>query len=198
MKYIREFIVRTVVGGVFVVVPAYLAFLLLLKGMQSAEGLVRPVAALMPGGTAAQDLLSVAVILLVCFLVGVAVRTRVGRTVRRRIERVFFERLPGYGLIRSLTQRLAGQGGETAWKPALVEIEEALVPGFIIEEHEDGQYTVFVPSVPTPLAGAVYILTRARVHPLDVPFTQAIQSISRWGAGSRDLMAAMQAPHAHT
>ena len=31
MKYIREFIVRTVVGGVFVVVPAYLAFLLLLK-----------------------------------------------------------------------------------------------------------------------------------------------------------------------
>jgi uncharacterized membrane protein len=152
----------------------------------------------MPGGTAAQDLLSVAVILLVCFLVGVAVRTRVGRTVRRRIERVFFERLPGYGLIRSLTQRLAGQGGETAWKPALVEIEEALVPGFIIEEHEDGQYTVFVPSVPTPLAGAVYILTRARVHPLDVPFTQAIQSISRWGAGSRDLMAAMQAPHAHT
>jgi uncharacterized membrane protein len=198
MKYIREFIVRTVVGGVFVVVPAYLAFLLLLKGMQSAEGLVRPVAALMPGGTAAQDLLSVAVILLVCFLVGVAVRTRVGRTVRRRIERVFFERLPGYGLIRSLTQRLAGQGGETAWKPALVEIEEALVPGFIIEEHEDGQYTVFVPSVPTPFAGAVYILTPARVHPLDVPFTQAIQSISRWGAGSRDLMAAMQAPHAHT
>ena len=186
------------VGGVFIVVPAYLAFLLLLKGMQSAAGLVRPVAVLMPGGIVTQDLLSLAVILLVCFIVGVAVRTRGGRAVREGIERVFFERLPGYGLIRSLTQRLAGQGGETAWKPALVEIEAALVPGFIIEEHEVGRYTVFVPSVPTPFAGAVYILTRARVHPLDVPFTQAIRSISRWGAGSRDLMAAMQAPHAHT
>ena len=198
MKYMREFIVRTVVGGVFVVVPAYLAFLLLLKAMQSAEGLVRPIAALMPGATAAQDLLSIAVILLVCFLVGVAVRTRVGRAAKKRIERVFFERLPGYGLIRSLTQRLAGQDGQTAWTPAMVEIEEALVPGFIIEKHDDGQYTVFVPSVPTPLAGAVYILAPARVHPLDVPFTQAGQSIARWGAGSRDLMAAMQAPHAHT
>lgn len=198
MKYLREVIVRTVVGGVFVVVPAYLAFLLLLKGMRSVEGLVRPVAALMPGGKATQDLLSLAVILLICFLVGVAVRTRSGRAVRERIERVFFERLPGYGLIRSLTQRLAGQGGETAWKPALVELEEALVPGFIIEEHEDGQYTVFVPSVPTPFAGAVYILTPARVHPLEVPFTQAIRSISRWGAGSRDLMAAMHAPHPHS
>ena len=135
MKYIREFLVRTVVGGVFVVVPAYLAFLLLLKGMQSAAGLVRPVAALMPRGIVTQDLLSLAVILLICFIVGVAVRTRGGRAVRERIERVFFERLPGYGLIRSLTQRLAGQSGETAWKPALVEIEAALVPGFIIEEH---------------------------------------------------------------
>jgi hypothetical protein len=31
-----------------------------------------------------------------------------------------------------------------------------------------------------------------RVHVLDVPFTQAIRSVSRWGAGSRDLIAAMQ------
>ena len=196
MKYIREFIVRTVVGGVFVVVPAYLAFLLLLKGMQSVAGLVRPVAALMPGGIASQEALSLAAILILCFMVGVAVSTRVGRAVRRRIEREFFEQLPGYALIRSLTQRLAGESNETAWKPALIEIEEALVPGFIIEEHEDGQYTVFVPSVPTPLAGAVYILTPARVHPLDVPFTQAIQSISRWGAGSRELLGSMQAPDA--
>ena len=88
---------------------------------------------------------------------------------------MFFERLPGYGLLRSLTQRLAGDGEESAWQPALVEIEDALVPGFIIEELGDGRFTVFVPSVPTPLAGAVYILARERVHPLDVPFTQAIQ-----------------------
>ena len=121
--------------------PAYLSFLLLLKGTHSAAGLVRPVAALMPGGIAAEYLLSLAVTLLVCFIVGVAMSTRAGRAVREQIERVFFERLPGYGLIRSLTQRLAGQGDQTAWKPALVEIEEALVPGFIIEEHEDhGSY----------------------------------------------------------
>jgi uncharacterized membrane protein len=58
----------------------------------------------------------------------------------------------------------------------------------------DGRVTVFVPSVPTPLAGAVYIIARARVHPIDIPFTDAIKSISRWGAGSKDLVAAMRAP----
>ena len=67
----------------------------------------------------------------------------------------FFERIPGYALLRSLTQQLAGQGKENVWKPAMVEIEEALVPAFIIEVHDDGRFTVFVPSVPTPLACAL-------------------------------------------
>src|SRR4029453_303178 len=97
----------------------------------------------------------------------------------------------GYALFRHLPQRLAGEGRENVWKPALVEIEDALVPAFIIEEFEDGRFTVFVPSAPPPLAGAVYILSRDRVHALNVPFTQAIQSVSRWGAGSKDLVAAM-------
>jgi hypothetical protein len=29
------------------------------------------------------------------------------------------------------------------------------------------------------------------VHLLDVPFTQAIKSISRWGSGSKELIASM-------
>jgi len=108
------------------------------------------------------------------------------------MEVTFFERLPGYGLLRSLTQRFAGDTDEEAWTPALVEIEEALVPAFVIEELDDGRFTIFVPSVPTPFAGAVYVLSAERVHTLDIPFTQALKSISRWGSGSRELVAAMQ------
>ena len=192
MKYAREFITSTVVGGLFIVVPAYLAVLLLLKGMKSVGGLVRPVAALLPGWLPAENLLSLVLLLALCFLVGVAVRTPSGRAVRERVEVVFFERLPGYGLLRSLTQRLAGDSEESTWQPALAEIEDALVPAFIIEELDDGRLTIFVPSVPTPLAGAVYVLSRERVHILDIPFTQAIRSISRWGSGSKDLVAAMR------
>ena len=153
---------------------------------------MRPIAALLPDWIPAEDFFSLMLVLTICFLVGVAVRTRSGRAVRERMEVAFFERLPGYGLLRSLTQRLSGDSDESAWMPALVEIEEALVPAFIIETLDDGRYTVFVPSVPTPLAGAVYILRPERVHILDVPFTQAIRSISRWGSGSRDLVAAIR------
>jgi len=76
--------------------------------------------------------------------------------------------------------------------PQRVTIEDALVPAFIVEELDDGRLTVFVPSSPTPLAGAIYILNPERVHPLNVPFTQAVKAVTRWGSGSKALVEAMQ------
>jgi uncharacterized membrane protein len=130
-------------------------------------------------------------VLAICIAIGASVGTRIGKGVRERIEKTIFERIPGYALIRSLTHQVAGQSRENTWKAALVEVEEALVPAFIIEEHEDGRYTVFAPSIPTPFAGAVYILDRQRVHPVDVPFTDAVKVVSRWGSGAKNLVAAM-------
>ena len=193
MRRFGEFVLSSLVRGLLIIIPLYLAVLLLLKAMKSLAGLVRPLAMLLPEWIPAEKLLSLLLVLLVCFLVGASLRTRAGRSVRERIEKSLFEKIPGYALIRSLTQRMAGKDDESAWKPALVEIEEALVPGFIIEEHEDERFTVFVPSVPTPFAGAVYVLDRARVHPLNVPFTQAIKAVSKWGSGSKELVAAMEA-----
>jgi uncharacterized membrane protein len=192
MKQFIEFVAKAFVTGLLILVPVYLAVLLLLKAMRSVAGLARPFAMLLPEWLPAEHVLSLLLVLIVCFLIGVAVRTATGRAIQERIEKSFFERMPGYALIRSLTQRLAGKDEENVWKPALAEIEDALVPAFIIEEVADGRFTVFVPSIPTPFAGAVYILTPDRVHPLDVPFTQALQSISRWGSGSKDLVAAMK------
>ena len=192
MKKALVFVAKAVLGGLLVVAPIYLSVLVLLKAMKSVGGLVRPFALLLPDWVPAEKALSLLLVLMICFLIGVAIRTRAGRAGRERIERGFFERIPGYALFRSLTQQVAGDNRQNVWKPALAEIEEALVPAFIIEEFEDGRYTVFVPSIPTPLAGAVYILDRKRVHPLDVPFTEALKAVSRWGSGAKDLVAAME------
>lgn len=192
MKKPLAFVVKAMLGGVLVVVPFYLAVLLLLKAMKSVAGLVKPVSGLLPDSIPGETLLSLLLLLFLCFLVGAAILTRPGRTARERAERAFFARIPGYALFRGLTQQATGTTRESTWKPALAEIEEALVPAFIIEELEDGRCTVFVPSIPTPLAGSVYILDRGRVHPLNVPFTTVLKSISQWGAGAKDLVAAMK------
>jgi uncharacterized membrane protein len=192
MKNSLLFVAKTVLSGFLIIVPIYLAALLLVKGMAQVAKIVQPVALLVPDWLPAERALSLLLVLMLCFLVGLAVLTRVGRTIGERVERTFLQRIPGYAVIRGLSHQLAGESRERTWKPALAEIEEALVPAFIIEEFEDGRYTVFVPSIPTPFAGAVYILESKRVHPLDVPFTQALRVVSQWGSGAERLELAMR------
>ena len=158
----------------------------------SLIGLVQPFSKVFPEWMPGAQILSLLMVFILCFLVGIAVSTSMGRLAWERMEHALFQKIPGYALFRSLTQQMAGSTQETAWKPALAEIEEALVPAFIIEKLEDGSFTVFVPSVPTPLAGAVYVLAANRVHPINVPFSQALKAVSQWGTGCRDLVAAMR------
>ena len=192
MKQAMQAISKALIRGLLIVVPVYLAIILLLKGMQTVAKLVRPLSALLPDWIPADELLSLLLVLAICAAIGASVGTRIGREARDWLERTVLERIPGYGVIRSLTHQMAGKSRDSAWRAAMVEIEDAHVPGFIIEEFEDGRYTVFVPSIPTPFAGAVYVLDRKRVHPVDVPFTDAIRVISRWGSGAKELVAAME------
>ena len=192
MKKLAEFIFRRFLAGLLVIAPIYLAVLLLLKGASSLIGLVQPFSKVLPEWMPGAPALSLLMALIFCFVIGLTVSTSMGRSTLDRMENALFQKIPGYALFKSLTQQISGRTQENAWKPALAEIEEALVPAFIIEELDDGRFTVFVPSIPTPLAGSVYILTANRVHPLNVPFTQALKAVSQWGSGSKDLIAAMQ------
>jgi len=192
MKQALVAVSKALMRGLLIVVPVYLAILLLLKGMKSVANLVRPFTAILPEWVPAEEFLSLLLVLAICALIGATVGTRIGRRAREWLERSVLELIPGYEVLRSLTNQMAGSSRESTWRAALVEIEDALVPGFIIEEFEDGRYTVFIPSIPTPFAGAVYVLDRQRVHPVDVPFTDAIRVISRWGSGAKNLVAAME------
>lgn len=193
MKKTLSYIGTTLIAGLLIVVPAYLAILLLLKAMKTIAKLIHPIAALLPGSIPAEPLLSLLLVLGICFVIGYATGTQAGKLMREKMVKTFFERIPGYALLRSFTQQLAGQTTENVWKPALVFTDDgAYVLGFIIEELEDGRYTIFVPSIPTPLAGAVWIVDRDRVHPVNVPFTDALKVVSKWGSGAKELVANME------
>jgi uncharacterized membrane protein len=184
MKSLAELTKTTLIGGLLVVLPIYLSVLLLLKTLAAIFALLSPVTAAIPAGTQFRQIFAILIVLAVCLVAGAVVRTRAGRRAKRMLERSVLSKIPGYSLVRGLTERVSGEEREGAFQPALVEIEDALSPGFIIEELEDGRYTVLVPSVPTPAAGALFILPKERVHPLDIPFTQAVTVISKWGAGA--------------
>ena len=123
MKQGLKFVTKAVVTGLIIILPVYLAALLLLKGMKSVVGLVQPLARLLPEAFPAEKLLSFLLILVICFVIGVAVRTRSGQMARERVGKILTEKMPGFELIRSLTQRMAGKDSENTWKPALIEFD---------------------------------------------------------------------------
>ena len=191
VKQFGEFVVKALVSGLLLVLPCYLAVLLILKGVKSLARLARPLAGWHPSGwsPAAEEGFALLIGVGVCFVIGVGVRSRRGRAIWARIESSVLEKIPAYVLVRDLTHQLVGRGRENAWKPAFTEMGGGLVLSFIIEEHNDGRYTVFIPGVPSPVRGSVYILSRERVHPVHASFAQAVRALTRWGSGARDLVA---------
>src|SRR5262249_60930466 len=88
-----------------------------------------------------------------------------------------------------LTHVMVGLQSGADVRAGLAWIEESWVLAFVMERHDNGLYTVFVPSAPTPAAGAIYYLPEDRVKVLDVPVSSAVACVTRLGLGSRDLLA---------
>ena len=134
MKQFRKLVVQPLGVGFLFLVPVYLAILLLLKAMKSLGKLAQPFARLLPESVPAETVISLSLVVMLCILVGLLLSTKLGRAMRTQMENSIFQKIPGYEVLRNMTRQLAGQGQESEWQPALAEIEDALVPAFIVEE----------------------------------------------------------------
>jgi len=192
MRPALRFVKTTLVGGLVIVLPIWVAALLLIKAIKGVLGVLRPIATLLPQNIVHENVVAVALLLIICFSAGLLMRAALTRRMVGWFETKFLEYIPGYSAVRGVTRRLMGRAEDETFQAALVVIEDALVPAFIVEAHDDGQYTVFVPASPTPATGAIYILPGERVHRLNVPLRRALSCISNWGEGSGELLAAMR------
>jgi len=192
MKTLIDFLRMTLVGGLLVVLPIWVSLLLLIKAIKSALVVLHPLAKLLPQTLVHPNVVAFCLLVLICFAVGLLIRTKLGQNIGDWLEKHFLGRIPGFSIVHGMIRQLAGAKDEQSFEPALVEIEEALVPAFIIEKHPDGQFTVFVSSSPTPMAGAIYILQPERVHPVDVPLRKAMVCVTKWGAGAAEMRTAIR------
>ena len=191
VKKTLVFVLKAVLGGLLVLAPVYVAVLLVLKGMKSLAGLVQPFTHLLPGWVPAEEALSPPSSSRSASWSAPPWARGRDRACASGSRGPSSRESPATRSSAASRSRSPARAGRRP-KPALFQSDEALLPAFIIEELDDGRYTVFVPSIPTPFAGAVYILDRQRVHPVDVPFTDAVKVVTRWGSGAKGLVAAME------
>lgn len=196
MERIRRFFWTTVLGGVVVVLPVAILVGLVIWLYGLVGSILLPVTDKLIGARVPSHIVAYAIIFLftiaMCFAVGLALRTKIGQFIHSQLEQRVLRIAPGYTLIKEIVMQFLGRAKKPFSKVALVRIfdSETLMTAFVTDEHENGSYTVFVPTGPNPTSGNIYHLGPERVTVVDVGIEEAMQSIIACGAGSGRLVRA--------
>jgi uncharacterized membrane protein len=175
---------RALLDGALVILPIGAVVLLVLGIIHKLQDAADPLS----GSLVHPAVTAVVLLLALCMVIGFLIRTAAGRWTRNALERLLFEKIPGYRLAKAFTAEGPLVHGGKAMRPALAAIEEGECPALVVDEFADGRLLVFVPGSPAPMSGAIYIFTPDKVMLLDVPFLPFMKAISSWGLGLRELM----------
>ena len=193
MKQLTEFFKTVIVGGLFVLLPLVLSYLLLAEMLELVVALATPIADLFPEGTFDQvnEPILLALILIVgaSFIFGLALRSMTLRRFGLWIEHSMLGRLPIYNAVKNLSRGLVGAKEDTAFRPAVLNSPDGqreIV--YVIEDHSDGHLTVLVPWAPASFAGSVKIMASDRIEMLDATLDEVSRALGLWGVGTRDLL----------
>ena len=177
---------RMLIDGAMVVLPLGAIVLLVLGIVHKLQAAADPLARHYGHPAIA----AVVLLVLLCLLVGILVRSAAGAWARRAIEGALFERIPGYRLVKAFSgEGMALQRDGRPLRPVLVAFDDAQCPALLMDELPDGRLLVFVPGSPAPMSGALHIFTPDRVSVLDVPLLPFMKAISSWGLGLGELIA---------
>ena len=196
MNRFRTFFRTTTLGGLIVVLPVFLLFLIFRWLFRWVTDLIQPltdvVVARVGAPEFAADLIVLILIVTMCFVLGVAVKTGVGRFIHQNLETRILVIAPGYRIIKETVMQLLGRKRSPFSSVALVRIygREGLMTAFITDEHESGWKTAFIPTGPNPTTGYIVHLPGHDVFPIEVRVEDAIRSVISCGAGSASLIEA--------
>ena len=112
MKSIMSFIKTTLIGGLFFVIPLVLLALIIGKVLDVFRKLVAPIADKIPieaiGGITISRIIALLILLLVCFIAGLFAHTKKIKEFRKWIETNILSHIPGYTLLKGMTESAAG------------------------------------------------------------------------------------------
>jgi uncharacterized membrane protein len=184
----KTLFVTNMLYGVIALIPIAIIALLVFEVFRLLGEIAKPLALHSRFGAALVVILGLVGLVVLCFLLGSLVRTRLGSTTFDTIERRFLNRLPVYEPVANLLRGFARKS--EGYQPALVAL---FGPGtgvfsLMMEDNGDGTVTVFVPSAPTMAVGMVHVVDKDRVTALKASLSDVSTCISQWGVGSRKLL----------
>jgi len=192
MKKSVDFVKTTTIGGLVAIVPLAVLGLIIAAVVPVVIDVAKVLGEFLPFDPVTNLLLALtgAIVLLVviCFVAGLAVMTGPGEALRRRVDRLLERAVPLYGAARKLAERVTGAEGED-FHPVAVDLygSDTRTLGVLVERVPGDRCAVFVPLSPTAAVGSVYVLPASRVELMDATLPEAFGVIGEWGVGASKL-----------
>ncbi len=187
----KQFLFTTLIGGLLIILPIGLFYLLVKFLLTQVAKVIRPIVGLIKieGLDNVFLLQGIAFLIVIafCFFVGLFVRTRSGKQLYMYFEESVLAKLPFYNTIKETVQQLFSSRGKSFSQVVIADVMNTKMTGFVTCEHDNGYYTVFVPTAPNPTNGYIFHLTKDQLQFLDIKAEDAMRTIIGVGTGSEIL-----------
>ena len=130
-------------------------------------------------------------ILVVCWVLGwLVIRTVLGQHLRDWEREKFLSRSP---FLKKYGEKLREKTPDaaSAVQPVLAHVAGGWQPGVIVDEHDDGWATVFVPTIPAVATGRLYCLRDEQILRLEMPLDEFKQKLTTSGHRSQEWLQAV-------
>ncbi len=189
MKSLMSFLKTSMIGGILFVVPLVLLVYLIVKVLTIFRKIVAPIADRIPidsiGGLTMSRIIAVIILICLFVLVGILARTKLAVKLKEWIEDNILSIIPGYSLLKGVSESAVGQESKHLKDVVLVNMEEFWQIGFLMDVIDDELNAVFIPGVPNPMAGDVIFVKNERLKVLDVSGLNALNLSKKLGLDSK-------------
>lgn len=194
INQLKAFIKTSLIGGFTIILPAAILFVVFRFLFNLVTDFIQPLTNILTKNSHIKEFVADGVVIIALvglfFLIGILVKTQIGSFLHYTIETKILKIAPGYRLVKETVMQFLGQKKMPFGKVALVKAfsNQALMTAFVTSEHENGWYTVFIPTGPNPTSGNIFHLPPEYVTIIPVPVDQTMRTIIGCGAGSQDLI----------
>lgn len=192
MKKVISFIKTTIVGGLFFIIPIALVIYLIVKVIGIFRLIVAPISDRIDvsflGLETTSRILAVIILLILCFVAGLVAKTKRRNKIKDWVEDNILSNIPGYSLLKGMSESAAGLDSNNLKEVVLVDIEEVWQIGFLMERIDKDLNAVFIPGAPNPMAGDVVFVKWDRLKKLDIKGINAMKLSRKLGIDSKKIL----------
>jgi uncharacterized membrane protein len=187
MESSRSSISSVFVYGILVFIP--IAFLIFLADhiLEIIKIVFDPILRLLPKetiiGIEMPTITAFFLLAIIILITGYVAKSGFGSRIIDKVDAV----VPGFYLIKNLLLGKVNIADDRI-STCLALIDEAWLFGFIIEQHDSGMLTVYVPDAPSFLGGSLYIMREEQIKRLKMKNKDVIKSLMQFGFGAKDFI----------